>query len=36
MIFGRFDDRVHQVHETRPPDKSARDREHSGAATQQP
>jgi hypothetical protein len=32
MIFGRFDDRVHQVYDTRPADKSARDREHSGAA----
>jgi uncharacterized protein YacL len=36
MIFGRFDDRVHQVHETRPADRQqaqARDREHSGATT---
>jgi uncharacterized protein YacL len=35
MIFGRFDDRIHQVHETRPADKQAahqRDREHSGVS----
>src|SRR6516225_9965472 len=34
MIFGRFDDRVHHVHETRPADRPqppAREREHSGA-----
>jgi uncharacterized protein YacL len=39
MIFGRFDDRVHHVHETRPADRSqmpARDREHSGATANQP
>jgi uncharacterized protein YacL len=39
MIFGRFDDRVHHVHETRPPDRpqaTARDREHSGATAHQP
>jgi len=34
MIFGRYDDRVHQVYDTRQADKpqqSPRDREHSGA-----
>jgi uncharacterized protein YacL len=39
MIFGRFDDRVHHVHETRPADRTqapARDREHSGATANQP
>src|SRR6516164_7248544 len=39
MIFGRFDDRVHHVHETRPADRPqppARDREHSGATATQP
>jgi uncharacterized protein YacL len=39
MIFGRFDDRVHHVHETRPADRPqppAREREHSGATANQP
>jgi uncharacterized protein YacL len=39
MIFGRFDDRVHQVHETRPADRQLaqqRDREHSSAPVHHP
>jgi uncharacterized protein YacL len=39
MIFGRFDDRVHQVHETRPADRQQaqqRDREHLGATVHHP
>ncbi len=39
MIFGRFDDRVHHVHDTRPADRTqppAKDREHSGATAHQP
>ncbi len=39
MIFGRFDDRVHQVHETRAADRQLaqqKDREHSGTAVHHP
>ena len=37
MIFGRFDDRVHQVYETRQGEKQGqRDREHSGATAHHP
>ncbi len=39
MIFGRFDDRVHHVYETRPAERqpaAGRDREHSGATAHQP